>query len=130
MFIIVKVVYAPLAKTVHHNLRQKKFKALQQALYMNFSPQFWGDKDDNRSIRLGCSKDFQLAYIDFIDYSKNHSNWLGLKLPMPILLSGSGTFNNPYNLDYINDVFAKSLVLIKYEFFKDKLPVFLENFNT
>lgn len=49
---------------------------------------------------------------------------------MPILLSGSGTFNNPYNLDYTHDVFAKSLVLIKFDFFKDKLPVFLENFNT
>jgi hypothetical protein len=49
---------------------------------------------------------------------------------MPILLSGSGTFNNPYNLDHTNDVFAKSLVLIKFDFFKDKLPVFLENFNT
>jgi hypothetical protein len=48
---------------------------------------------------------------------------------MPILLSGSGTFNNPYNLDYVGDVFAKSLVLIKFDFFKDKLPVFLENFN-
>ena len=49
---------------------------------------------------------------------------------MPILLAGAGTFNNPYNLDYVEDVLAKSLVLIKFDFFKDKLPVFLENFNT
>lgn len=49
---------------------------------------------------------------------------------MSILLSGSGTYNNPYHLDFTNDVFAKSLVLIKYDFFKDTLPVFLENFNT
>lgn len=48
---------------------------------------------------------------------------------MSILLAGSGTYNNPYMLDFVEDSFAKSLVLIKYDFFKDKLPVFLENFN-
>ena len=130
IFVFIKTVYAPLAKTVHHHIRKRKFTALQQALYIHFQPQFWGDKDDNKSFRLSCCRDYQLAYIDFIDYSKNEANWLGLKLPMPILLSGAGTFNNPYNLDFVDDVYAKSLVLIKFDFFKDKLPVFLENFNT
>ena len=49
---------------------------------------------------------------------------------MPILLAGSGTYNNAYKIDFIEDTYAKSLVLIKYEFFKDKLPIFLENFNS
>lgn len=49
---------------------------------------------------------------------------------MSILLAGSGTFNNPYLVDFMNDSYAKSLVLIKYDFFKEKLPVFLENFNS
>ena len=74
--------------------------------------------------------DYQLAYIDFIDYSKSKDNWLGLKLPLPILLAGSGTYNHPYMLDFIEDTIAKSLVLIDFEYFKDKLPVFLENFNS
>ena len=74
--------------------------------------------------------DYQLAYIDFIDYSKNSKNWLGMKLPMPILVSGSGTFNNPYSFDFIEDTYAKSIALIKFDFFKEKLPVFLENFNS
>lgn len=49
---------------------------------------------------------------------------------MPILLAGSGTYNNPYKIDFIEDTYAKSLVLIKYDFFKEKLPIFLENFNS
>lgn len=49
---------------------------------------------------------------------------------MPILLAGNGTFNNPYNVDFHEDVFAKSLVLLKFEFFREKLPIFLENFNS
>lgn len=71
-----------------------------------------------------------MAFIDFIDYSKNKSNWLGVKIPMPILLAGNGTFNHPYVLDFINDPYVKSLALIKYSFMSDKLPVFLENFNS
>ena len=100
-------------------------------MYRNFPPQFWGDKGDNKSIRLSCSSDdYQLCYIDFIDFAKNKDSWLGLKLPMPILLAGNGTYNHPYTLDFINDPFAKSLVLIRYEFFKENLPIFLENFNS
>ena len=49
---------------------------------------------------------------------------------MPILAAGAGSFNHPYKIDYINDTYAKSLVLIDQNFFGDKLPVFLENFNS
>lgn len=100
-------------------------------MYRHFPAQFWGDKGDNKTIRLGCSKDnYQLAYIDFLDFSKSKENYLGLKIPMHILLEGSGTFDSPYYIDYKNDSFVKSLVLVKFDFFKDKLPIFLENFNT
>ena len=49
---------------------------------------------------------------------------------MNIMLSGAGTFNNPYYLDYKEDTFAKSLVLVKFDFLKEKLPAFWENFNS
>lgn len=49
---------------------------------------------------------------------------------MPILLAGSGTYHHPYFLDYRDDVLAKSLVLVKYSFFYDKLSIFFENFNS
>lgn len=100
-------------------------------MYNNFPPQFWGDKGDNKSIRFGCSQtDFQLAYIDFIDFKRTQKNWLGLKLPMPILLAGVGTFNNPFMLDFIDDPYVKSIVLLNFDYFKEKLPLFFENFNS
>jgi hypothetical protein len=71
-----------------------------------------------------------MAYIDFLDFSQKKNNWLGLKLPMPILLAGNGSFDSPFKLDYEGDVLAKSIVLINYQFLKDKLPIFNENFNS
>ena len=71
-----------------------------------------------------------MAYIDFLDFSKQQENWLGLKLPMPVVLAGNGTFNHPYQLDFQNDSYVKSIVLIHFTFLKDKLPIFLQNFNT
>jgi hypothetical protein len=38
LFVIVKTFYAPLAKTVHYQMRKRKFAALQQGLYIHFSP--------------------------------------------------------------------------------------------
>ena len=49
---------------------------------------------------------------------------------MAILIGGSGTYNTPYELDFLNDVLLKSLALIKFDYFKDKLPYFFENFNS
>jgi hypothetical protein len=71
-----------------------------------------------------------MAYIDFLDFNKNKDNWEGLKIPQAILLAGNGTFNNPYLLDFRLDTYAKSIVLVKFDFFKDKLPIFLENLNS
>jgi len=130
-FCLVKVIYPPLGKSFHLQLRKRKFGQLQRALYEAFPPQFWGDKGDNRSIRLGCSRhDYQLAYLDFVDFRRTSESWPGVKLPMPVLLAGAGTFNNPYLLDFAGDVYVKSLALISFDFFKDKLPIFLENFNS
>lgn len=82
-------------------------------------------------MRLGCSKsDYRLAYIDFIDFSKTKEEWEGVQIPMPILVAGSGTFNTPFNLDFADDVFMKSLVFINFDYYKDKLPFFFENFNS
>ena len=49
---------------------------------------------------------------------------------MPILLAGSGSANHPYRVDFVDDAYVKSLVLINYEFLKDKLTPFLENANS
>lgn len=120
-----------MSKPYHTYLRQQKFIKLQTALYRAFPPQFWNDYNNNKTIRLGCSKDdYQLAYIDFIDFGKTKETWPGVKLSMPILCSGSGTFSHPYKVDFIEDTYVKSIALINLEYFKEKLPPFLENFNS
>ena len=56
VFATIKIMYPPLAKATHLWLRKKKFEQLQRALFRSFPPQFWSDKGDNKSIRLGCSQ--------------------------------------------------------------------------
>lgn len=60
-----------------------------------------------------CSKsNYNLAHVDFIDYSKSFMNYTGPKLPMIILISGTGTFNNPYHINYEDDPYIKSVMLL------------------
>jgi len=127
---VLSIAYYVLSKPYHKYIRTKKFFILQQRLYASFPDKFWDDHGNNKSFRLGCSDDYQLAYIDFLDFSITKKTWPGFKLPYPILLAGSGTYNSPYKIDFVNDAYVKFLALINYDFLKDKLPPFLENFNS
>lgn len=70
MFIAVYLLYPPLGNVYHHYMRRRKFRMLQDELYLYFAPQFWGDKGDNKTIRLGVSQeDHMMAYIDFLDFA-------------------------------------------------------------
>mmetsp|Transcript_41315 Transcript_41315/g.62937 ORF Transcript_41315/g.62937 Transcript_41315/m.62937 type:complete len:296 (-) Transcript_41315:1272-2159(-) len=130
-YYFVSVFYLPAARHLHHYMRKEKAKGLRIGLYRSFPPQFWGDKGDNKSIRLRIAeKDNMLAYIDFIDFEKTEDSWEGVKLPQPFLLAGNGSFNHPYHFEYESDPLAKSVALIKFDFLWDKLPVFFENFNS
>lgn len=55
MFAVVFIIYMPLSDKFHIYLRKKKFDMLSTELYERFPPQFWGDKGDNKTMRLGCS---------------------------------------------------------------------------
>jgi len=77
-----------------------------------------------------AAHDGHLAYIDFLDKSKSKADYKAPKLPITLLLSGSGTFNSPYTLDFEGDPYAKSLVCFDKEELKPKLPLFFENMNT
>lgn len=130
-FYFLSIIYPPSANAYHLRVRKAKFAFIQKELALVFTPQFWADNRTNKTLRFSCSKsDYQMAYFDFLDFSITKETWEGVKLPQAILLAGNGTFNNPYSLDYKEDPFAKSMALIKLEFFKDKLPMFLENFNS
>ena len=49
---------------------------------------------------------------------------------MTILVSGAGTYNNPYNIDYENDPYVKSIVMINKKQLKMRLPMFFENLDS
>lgn len=69
MFATISCLYYPLSKTFHDLKRRQNFEDLQEELYKAFAHQFWGDNGNNKTIRLGCSEDHMLCYIDFLDYS-------------------------------------------------------------
>ena len=46
------------------------------------------------------------------------------------MLSGNGTFNCPYCLNFENDPYAKSLVYFNEKSLKKGLPLFFDNLNT
>jgi len=58
VFVLSKLIYPPLAKAIHYRLRRNRFSKLQHGLFRSFTPQFWSDKGDNKTLRLGVSKDY------------------------------------------------------------------------
>jgi len=122
--------YYPLSKVIHDWTRKIHFNELRAELMSAFPENFWKDHGTNKTMRLGCSPDHMTAFIDFLDFSQEKSNWRGLRVPRDILIAGAGTYNHPYNLDYLNDPYVKSIVLMNLKYLQDKLPAFMENFNS
>ncbi|CDW79197.1 UNKNOWN [Stylonychia lemnae] len=130
-FVVLKVLYPPFATIFHQQIRKTKYTKLRNLLLKTFDKDFWDDYSVNQSIRIQCSKsNYELAQIDFIDYSKQFDDYRGPKLPLIILLSGSGTFNSPYHLDYETDPLIKSIMMIDKKHLRNKLPMYLENLDT
>ena len=87
---------------------------------------FW-DERSSRTLRVSSSTtDNQLAYIDFLNYEKSKSEYVGPQLPLTLLLAGSGTFNSPFYLNFEDDALAKSIVYFHKATLKSKLPLFFE----
>jgi len=119
-----------MADWIHKRARQNHFSALQDGLYEALGDEFWAERN-GKTIRVAtASDDAHLAYIDFLDKSKSKLDYLSPKLPMTLLMSGSGTFNSPYMLDFEDDAYAKALICFNKEELKPKLPLFFENLNT
>jgi len=79
---------------------------------------------------MSCDEGSRLAYVDFLDYRRNKSNYQGPTLPITLLLAGNGTLGTPYSLNFLDDPLAKSLVYLNKDLLKNKLPPFLQNLNT
>ena len=65
-----------------------------------------------------------------MDYEKRKKDYIGPQLPLTLMLSGSGTFNSPYNVNFENDALAKSIVYFNIDTLKESLPLWFENLNT
>lgn len=125
-----RLLYAPIANLIHRCFRKKHFDGLQDEIYDNFDVSFW-DERSSRTLRVSSSTtDNQLAYIDFLNYEKSKSEYVGPQLPLTLLLAGSGTFNSPFYLNFEDDALAKSIVYFHKQTLKSKLPLFFENLNT
>ena len=51
-------------------------------------------------------------------------------MPMSLLLAGNGSYDTPYNINFLEDPLAKSLVYLNQDVLQSKLPIFFENLNT
>jgi len=103
---------------------------LKRLLLQSFDKDFWEDHSINQSFRISCStSNHTLARLDFIDFSKSFVDYQGPKLPLIILISGTGTYNNPYNLEYQNDPLVKSVLLLNKKELRNVLPLYFENLD-
>jgi len=129
LYYVLRIVFPPMADFVHRRYRTAHFHALQDGLFESFDSDFW--KTEPKTMRASTAvADAHLAYIDFLDKSKSKNEYLSPKLPMTLLLTGGGTFNSPYQLDFEGDPYAKSLVCFNRDQLKKTLPLFFENLNT
>ena len=83
-----------------------------------------------RTLRISCSPDFTVSYIDFIDMRKTQKEYKAPKLPMTLMIAGNGSLTTPYNLNFADDIVAKSLILLKKDQLNAVLPHFFANINT
>ena len=65
-----------------------------------------------------------------MDYERSKKDYIGPKLPLTLMLGGSGTFNSPYYVNFEDDALAKSIVYFNQATLKDSLPLWFENLNT
>jgi hypothetical protein len=62
--------------------------------------------------------------VDFLDSNKIMRDYKGPNLPLTLLLAGNGTIDTPYQLNFIDDPLAKSLVYLDEQRLRSKLPPF------
>ena len=110
--------------------RRSHFNYISSRIYGAFESQFW-DNQGRKNIRISTSTtDYQLAYIDFLDFTRNNNEYSGPKLPLCLMIAGNGTYGTPYFCNYQEDPLAKSLVHLNVSMLKPRLPQFFDNLNT
>lgn len=125
----VRILFPYFAEPVHRSIRRQHFRSAATKLYESFDVTDWEDIT-GRTLRISADEGSRLAYVDFLDYRRNKSNYQGPQLPITLLLAGNGTISTPYKLNFLDDPLAKSLVYLNKGVLSVKLPPFLQNLNT
>jgi len=128
-YVLMKIFFPYFAEPYHRSIRRQHFRNAASKLYSAFDVSDWEDVT-GRTLRISADGGSRLGYVDFLDYRRNKSNFKGPQLPMTLLLSGNGTMGTPYQLDFLNDPLAKSLIYLDKNLLKNKLPPFFQNLNT
>lgn len=118
------------ADAMHKSIRRKHFRDISEKMYTTFDQSFWEDQT-GKTVRISCDEvNSQLAYVDFLDYTKNKANYFGPTLPINLMLAGNGTLDTPYRVNFTQDPLAKSLLYLNKDKLQKKLPPFFENLNS
>jgi hypothetical protein len=73
-YYFVRIFFPYWAEPLHNSYRRKHFRAASQKLYETFDVTDWEDIT-GRTVRISADEDSRLAYVDFLDYRKNKSNF-------------------------------------------------------
>lgn len=66
-----------MADWVHRAFRRKHYKDAASYLYQQFDIAHWED-NTGKTIRFSCDKqNYQLAYVDFLDFGKKKADFSG-----------------------------------------------------
>ena len=77
IYYFIRILFPYMSDWFHRIIRRKHFKDAQCYLYQQFDMAHWEDRS-GKTVRLSCdSQNFQLAYIDFLDYSKKKKDYTG-----------------------------------------------------
>lgn len=78
-------------------------------------------------IKIGVSKHLELCYIDFLDTRIHSDEYEGIKFPLTVLCCGTGTYQDPFYVEFDNDPLVKQVSkLCEQKIWKK----FIKNLNT
>lgn len=110
----------------------KKFKKLRGEI-TEAQKNIWLSSQERRThmiskaIKLSASKDYTMAYMDFLDLEKDREFYNGPVLPLTFHLSGDGYFNSPFNINS-KDCLVRSLSLLDRS--ESFIEIYIENLNS
>jgi hypothetical protein len=133
----------PWAQRWHRSCRRRHFKALQAYVKNSFDWSAFSNEamqSHQDAVKLGCSMDGTVCYLDILDLHSTSSRKGGTKaadaparagprLPDMLRLAGSGSFDVPINLD-TEDVLAQSICALAGPGFAARMNAVLQPLGT